>query len=143
MIRPTLSWATVPVYVLFAACTAATPTPQAAKQEATHALIGAWVGTYENLYRQGALHFTVTRVTDDRVEGIAHIVGGLPYHGFDWPFTGTLKGNQLTGTIPTSPRGPTVSWDLTLSSDGRMLSGQGLSTYWAATYSKLSLTKQQ
>jgi hypothetical protein len=131
--------------VLVAGCATAPPVPPVPVTAPSHPLVGEWRGRWENLYNQGDLRFTVTRVDAGRVEGTASIPGNLPYHGYVWPFAGTLEGDHLTGEIPTAPRGPTIYWDLTVGSDGRILSGRGLSQPTGANavaiWSRLSLSK--
>lgn len=124
---------------LLAACAGSTVRP-ADDAAAPHPLVGHWGGSWTNPKATGGVRFTVLRVVDARVEGSANIQGTLLYHNVEWPFTGTIEGNHLTGTVAAEAVRTTIYWDLTLSADGRALSGRGYSSY-AAVWSRLSLAK--
>jgi hypothetical protein len=97
----------------------------------TTTIVGRWSGSWWNQYNKSSLEFTVTQVDGERVTGLAFLRGFMPYHYRDLPFTGVLSGARLTGSMPTGPGAPPIYWDLTLSPDGRSLSGKGYRDIWS------------
>jgi hypothetical protein len=76
---------------------------------------GKWSGTFSPSDGNSNSAFAVLKQTGSTVTGTAG-----PAEDQQWPFTGTIEGNRVTGEVK-SPDGPTFKLDLTL--DGDKLKG--------------------
>jgi hypothetical protein len=91
-------------------------------------LIGEWQGEARAPRGSAPLSMTIKQVEGDTVSGSMWIKGDAPYHNRDLALTGSIKGNIFTGSYPTMPGQPLISFEWTISDDAKTLTGwaQGL-----------------